>query len=306
MMNPLALHQQTDAVCRLPVPRNLRKAMPHPHDAEDALGRAMKGGEVPKFDVSRLAKALRGAPGHAILAAPSSWTDAQLRWAYLVILRQLGSLNDRYGQLFDVVDRGLDHRTSNAPVSKTKAATGMHTDSSDARYNPDLVSLLCLQPGSIGGQSLLADARGLLNRLRAEHPELEAVARRPWPRDVVTPGLTDHRAAIAANAIPIFHEDRHGLVFRYMRYWTERAIQKLGRDVPSELKALFDFIDADMAAHALRFNLRRGEMLIANNRTVVHGREAFEDLPGAARRCLVRAWIDGFLDSRAQSLPLRA
>ena len=225
---------------------------------------------------------------------------------YVVILRQLGSLNDRYGQLFDVIDRGLDHTTSNAPISKTKAATGMHTDSSDARYNPDLVALLCVQPGSLGGQSLLANAADLLARLRRTHPELEPIARQAFPRDVVTPGLHDHRTAIAANTIPVFAEDEHGLVFRYMRFWTERAMAKLGLDVPAELTQLFDFIDADMAEHALRFNLQRGDMLIAHNRTMVHGREAFEDLPGAARRCLVRAWVDGFHDSRAQSLSLRA
>jgi hypothetical protein len=118
--------------------------------------------------------------------------------------------------------------------------------------------------------------------------------------------LAQNTDAIAANAIPVFADDEHGMVFRYMRYWTERAMAKLGREVPDELTELFDFIDADMADNALMFSLKRGDMLIANNRTVVHGREAFENLPGAAPRCLVRAWVDGFLDSRAKSLPLRA
>jgi len=291
---------------RLPIPHALRAALPHADQAEAALADVLDGGEVVRFDVRRLADQLASHDGHAVLGAPAHWTDGQLRWAYAVLLRQLGSLNNRYGKLFDVVDRGLDHTSSNAPVSKTKAATGMHTDSSDARYNPDLVSLLCLQPGSVGGQSLLANAHDLLHRLRKAHPELELVARQAFPRDVVTPGLAQDHDAIRANAIPVFSSDEHGLVFRYMRYWTERAIAKLGEEVPAELTALFDFIDADMAEHALRFSLRRGDMLIANNRTVVHGREAFEDLPGAARRCLVRAWVDGFLDSRADSLPLRA
>lgn len=300
---PLMARQQ---VSRLPVPHALRRTLPSADRAEAALDALLAGAPVPALDVSRLSDALAGTDGHVILRAPSHWTDAQLRWTYVVVLRQLGALNDRYGQLFDVVDRGVDHTTTNAPISKTKAATGMHTDSSDARYNPDLVALLCLQPGSVGGQSLIAHAADLLARLRQEHPGLETVARQAFPRDVVTPGLQDHHAAIEANAIPVFADDAHGLVFRYMRYWTERAMTKLGREIPEELTRLFDFIDADMARHALRFSLGRGDMLIANNRTVVHGREAFEDLPGAARRCLVRAWVDGFLDSRAQSLSLSA
>ena len=307
MTNALPLPLLTPPqVVRLPVPHALRRALPLSHEAESALSALLAGGPVPHFDVTRISEVLSEASGHVVLRAPACWTDAQLRWVYVVILRQLGSLNDRYGQLFDVIDRGLDHTTSNAPISKTKAATGMHTDSSDARYNPDLVALLCVQPGSLGGQSLLANAADLLARLRRTHPELEPIARQAFPRDVVTPGLHDHRTAIAANTIPVFAEDEHGLVFRYMRFWTERAMAKLGLDVPAELTQLFDFIDADMAEHALRFNLQRGDMLIAHNRTMVHGREAFEDLPGAARRCLVRAWVDGFHDSRAQSLSLRA
>ena len=295
-----------DRPVRLPVPHALRKALPSSDRAEAALAQALDGVGIPALDVSRLAGALAGSAGHAILAAPSCWTDAQLRWAYVVILHHLGNLNGRYGKLFDVADRGLDHTTSNAPVSKTKAATGMHTDSSDAGYNPDLVALLCLQPGASGGRSLLADAQALFDRLRQAHPELVSVARTAWPRDVVTPGLTSCNKAIEDNAIPVFSEDDHGLIFRYMRYWTERAMAKLDRTVPEELTRLFDFIDADMDEHALRFQLRRGDMLVANNRTMVHGREAFENAAGFAPRCLVRAWVDGFLDSRSQALSLRA
>ena len=47
-------------------------------------------------------------------------------------------------------------------------------------------------------------------------------------------------------------------------------------------------------------------MLVASNRTVVHGREAFENAAEFAPRCLVRAQVDGFLDSRSQALSLRA
>ena len=291
---------------RLPVPHALRKAIPSSDQAEAALAQALDGFGIPPVDVSRLADALAGAVGHAVLSGPAHWTDVQLRWAYVVILHHLGDLNGRYGKLFDVADRGLDHTTSNAPVSKTKAATGMHTDSSDARYNPDLVALLCLQPGASGGRSMLADARGMLARLRQAHPELEEVARTAWPRDVVTPGLQNCDKAIENNAIPVFSEDAHGLVFRYMRYWTERAMDKLHRPIPAELSRLFDFIDGDMDQHAVRFQLRRGDMLIANNRTMVHGREAFEHAEGFAPRCLVRAWVDGFLDSRPQALSRRA
>ena len=133
---PIVMNTQ---VSRLPVPHALRRTLPTSHEAEAALAALLAGAPAPTVDVNRLADTLSSTRGHAILRAPSSWTDAQLRWAYVVILRQLGQLNGRYGQLFDVVDQGVDHTTTNAPISKTKAATGMHTDSSDARYNPCLL-----------------------------------------------------------------------------------------------------------------------------------------------------------------------
>lgn len=307
MTNPLHLpFSARTQVLRLPIPHGLRSALPARDQADAALAAALAGGEVPRLNMSRFAEKLAAAPGHAVLGAPASWTDAQLRWAYVVLLQQFGSLNDRYGKLFDVIDQGVDHTTTNAPVSKTRAATGMHTDSSDATYNPDLVALLCLQPGARGGQSLLASATDVLERLRKRHPGLESVARMPWPRDVVTPGLAQNVSAIEANAIPIFAGEGEDLVFRYMRYWTERAMDKIGQPIPKNLTRLFDFIDEDMAANALKFSLKRGDMLLVNNRLVVHGREAFEDQPQTARRCLVRAWVDGFVDSKDNRLPLRA
>jgi hypothetical protein len=293
--------------CYKTLPQAILKGVPSAENAKNALKQLLDGDLCTlALNDQSLRAELEGGPGHVVLSAPVDWTDDQLRWAYASVLLQMGELNDRYGRLFDVVDRGLDHTSSNAPVSKTKAATGMHTDSSDANYNPDLVALLCLQPGSRGGASLLANAMELLDRLRDVAPHLESVARTPWARDVVTPGLASSRAAIKANTIPIFSDDACGPVFRYMRYWTERALSKIGRAIPSELTALFNFIDTDMKQHALRFQLKRGEMLIANNRTVVHGREAFEDLPNAAPRHLVRAWVDGFLKPVETRLSKRA
>ena len=81
---------------------------------------------------------------------------------------------------------------------------------------------------------------------------------------------------------------------------------KLGKRVPTDLMRLFDFIDADMESHAIRFTLHRGDMLFLNNRTMVHGRKALDHGSGMAHPCLVRAWVDGFLDSKAPALSRRA
>ena len=80
---------------------------------------------------------------------------------------------------------------------------------------------------------------------------------------------------------------------------------KLDRTVPEELTRLFDFIDADMDEHALRFQLRR-DMLVANNRTIVHGREAFENAPPGSLRAVSCGPGSTDFWTRSQALSLRA
>lgn len=291
---------------RIPVPHSLRKAIPSSDLAEAALANAIHGAGIPRLDLTRLSGVLMGCEGHAILAAPRCWTDAQLRWAYVVLLHHLGEINGRYGKLFDVQERDVDDTSLCAPLSGAKSGTEMRTDSTDARYNPDLLAFLCLQPGKSGGRVMLANAPAMLGRLRQARPELEPVARKAWPCQVGLPCRERADKATTNNAISMFSEDSSGFVFRYMRSRTERALAKLGQRMPADLIRLFDFIDADMEAHAIRFPLHRGDMLIVNNRTTVHGREALHHGPGVTRRRLVRSRVDGFLDSHAPALSRRA
>jgi hypothetical protein len=60
-----------------------------------------------------------------------------------------------------------------------------------------------------------------------------------------------------------------------------------------------------MVDNALKFSLKRGKTLLVNHRLIELARGAFEDVPGSARRCLVRAWVEGFVDSYGERLPLR-
>jgi len=114
-----------------------------------------------------------------------------------------------------------------------------------------------------------------------------------WCRDVITPGTVNNTEAILANDIPIYQYDADGgVIFRYMRYWIESALVKLGREIPSELTKALDIIDNYFAApeHAMCFRLERGDMLFVNNRFLCHNRTAFED--GENPRVYVRAWIN--------------
>ena len=236
---------------------------------------------------------LNASPGALRVTTGSHYSESELRRLYAVTSRALGWINNRYTYFFDVMDRGLDYTKEAIPVSKTKAETGYHTDSTAKHYFPDIIGLLCLQPAKSGGESLITNAANLLHYITDQHPELKDLLHQAWCRDVITPGTVNNTEAILANDIPIYQYDADGgVIFRYMRYWIESALVKLGRDIPSELTKALDIIDNYFAApeHAMCFRLERGDMLFVNNRFLCHNRTAFED--GENPRVYVRAWIN--------------
>ena len=232
-------------------------------------------------------------PGALRLRVESAYSDRELRVLYAMLSRSLGYLNNRYAYFFDVQDRGLDYTKEAIPVSKTKAETGYHTDSTAKHYFPDIIGLLCLQPAIQGGESLITNAANLLNHLKESNPEREKLLHLPLCRDVITPGTVQNTEAIRANDIPLFQIDEQGgVVFRYMRYWIESALEKLNEPAPDGLKETLDAIDSYFAQpeNAMCFRMDRGEMLFVNNRFLCHNRTAFVD--GEKPRVYVRAWIN--------------
>ena len=239
---------------------------------------------------------LAASPGFVCLRVPdASFTDDDLRAVYAVMSKSLGQLNQRYGEFFDVKDHGLDHTKSAIPISKTRACSGFHTDSSSVDYCPEVVGLLCLQPGFRGGESLLANAADLYCWLWKNHrislPSLEM----PIKRDVITPGTVQNSIEIDRNAFPIINLKDGKFQFRYMRYWISQAYQKLEMELPQGLEKAMDLVDQFFhdSQNVFSTKLSRGEMLFVNNHHLCHSRTAFLDAPdGVHKRTLVRTWID--------------
>jgi hypothetical protein len=254
-------------------------------------------------------KTLLSGPGFVCLRATTgALTDEELRLLYCLVAKAIGKLNQRYGAFFDVKDHGLDHTKSAIPISKTRACSGFHTDSSALRYSPEVVGLMCLQPSMQGGESLLANAADLYCWLHDHHEECLQPLSLAIKRDVITPGTPQNEEEIRKNAFPIIELDRRGLSFRYMRYWIATAYQKLKMPLPDGLIEAMDCIDQYLGAseHVFSMKLARGEMLFLNNRFLCHSRTAFTDGPDSSRkRTLVRTWIDAVSSSDTQQDSLR-
>ena len=151
-------------------------------------------------------------------------------------------------------DRGGDYTKTAIPVSQTRAATGLHTDSSALDVLPDLVGLICIRPAKSGGSSRIACALRAHRRLGEEDPGSLAMLEQPHLRDIVTPGAD--RSQRMRNQFPVFGDQSgRGVTCRYMRFWIER-----------------------------------GEMLWVDNCTTLHDRTEYVD-DAEAPRLLLRQWV---------------
>ena len=215
------------------------------------------------------------------------------RFLFLALGLAMGNALTPYGRLYAVEDRGVDYTRMAVPVSATAAATGFHTDSSSVDTLPDIVGLLCEEPSTLGGESLITNALRAYRDLYSRMPEAIAILEQEFIRDVVTPGRERTHSNLLRNRFPIFSGRGHSRTFRYMRYWIEQGQERAGLPLSKEQVSALDALDGLLAApeHAVQFRLERGDMLFVDNRTVAHNRLAYQNSPGTHRR-LQRMWIE--------------
>jgi alpha-ketoglutarate-dependent taurine dioxygenase len=161
--------------------------------------------------------------------------EAQLRRLYLAIGRGLGEPDTTYGELYDVRDTGASHLERAIPVSQTRAATTMHTDSSQRTTHPRWVGLACVRQAPEGGGSRLASAVEVHDHLALQHPEALRRLHRCFHRDLVTPGGSRERQQRLANRFPVFQQATDGPSLRYMRHWIETGHAHLGKALAPDI-----------------------------------------------------------------------
>jgi len=218
----------------------------------------------------------------------------QMKFFFLLVGAAMGQTMANYGRLYDVRDHGGSYKTERIPVSQTRAATGFHTDSSARDSMPDIVTLLCVQPAHVGGESLIVSGAAVHEELRATNMGTLTILYREFIRDIVTPGAGKTLDALINNRFPVFSQGLYspGLSFRYMRYWMEKGHREAGMDLTQAdidaLNTLDRFLESPRLA--ARFKLDAGDQLWVNNHIVAHNRTAYEEDPQRPRH-FVRMWI---------------
>lgn len=193
-------------------------------------------------------------------------------------------MGDRLGHVIDMTD--VD---PNARAYRRNEELSPHTDPGD------VLSFLCIRPASQGGANHFVSSMTIYETLRSEHPRLLERHVRGW-RYHRFGEQPDTHEPITEYLVPTYSEVDGVLSNRYLRQYIEIAHAEDPEqcpldDVDREALETIDTLGRDPAM-ALTFTLQSGEAVFANNYTVMHSRDAFSDPPGAAKRLLLRLWIE--------------
>ena len=173
-----------------------------------------------------------------------------------------------YGRVFDV-------RSEAAPVNLAYTGQGLsvHTDNPYREPAPTLQLLHCLRNDASGGDTLLVDGFAAAERLRREWPQDFALLSR-W-RVPFRFESTD--TVLRARAHVIETDDRGRL---RAVHWNNRSVAPF--DTPPDVLPAFYRAYRRFArllgdeAACLRLRLAPGDLLLLDNRRVLHGRTAFD------------------------------
>jgi hypothetical protein len=187
--------------------------------------------------------------------------------------------------IVDVMD--MSHTGDVRRVYRSPRPQHLHTDSID------VTGLLCTRQAKTGGTSLLTSSLAVHNAILAERPDLMAALYRGYRHRRSGLGSTGE-PPLSAHRIPVFGKRGENLTCYFNAIPIGRALAGDNtEDDPAALEA-FEVFNTTAGEDGLMYQrmLEPGDLLFLNNRTVMHGRSAFEDFDEVDRkRLILRGWL---------------
>ncbi|XKE47111.1 TauD/TfdA family dioxygenase [Halomonas organivorans] len=195
------------------------------------------------------------------------------------IARRIGPVRPtNFGELFDV--KAKPDPDSNA---YTAIALPPHVDLPTREYHPGLQMLHCLENGVEGGQAVMLDGFAVAEALRDRHPEAWATLTRVRWCYANTAKTTDY-----VWYEPMIRLDARGELLEVrIADFLRGPLQTAFEDVEPAYEALMTLqrLLRD-PAFAIRFTYEPGDLVIFDNRRLLHARDAFEGSSG-------HRWLQG-------------
>ncbi|WP_088310926.1 TauD/TfdA family dioxygenase [Novosphingobium sp. B 225] len=246
----------------------------------------------------------------AVLADDSALRDWMVQTASYG-LSIVDRLEDRHGAGVEVAQRvgflretnfGTTFEVISMPdpnnLAYTSVALPLHTDLPNQEVPPGFQFLHCIANESSGGGSVFADGFALAQDLRDEDPAaFQLLAEVPIPFR-----FHDQTADIRVRA-PVITLDRSGELSEIRYNAHIAAIFDMPAEImPDYYRAYRAYMTKTRdAAYRIEFKLAPGEMVVFDNRRILHGREAFD--PSTGFRHLHGCYVDrGEFNSRLRLL----
>ncbi|ATJ82546.1 TauD/TfdA family dioxygenase [Halomonas beimenensis] len=195
------------------------------------------------------------------------------------IARRIGPVRPtNFGELFDV--KAKPDPDSNA---YTAIALPPHVDLPTREYHPGLQMLHCLENSVEGGQAVMLDGFAVAEALRDRHPEAWATLTRVRWCYANTAKTTDY-----VWYEPMIRLDARGELLEVrIADFLRGPLQTAFEDVEPAYEALMTLqrLLRD-PAFAIRFTYAPGDLVIFDNRRLLHARDAFEGSSG-------HRWLQG-------------
>lgn len=173
-------------------------------------------------------------------------------------------------------------------LANTGQRLAPHTDLPTREVPPGLQMLHCVENSVEGGWSTMADGLAIADHLRAHEPDaFEALTTLEWVFFNRSPDH-DHRwqgPVIDTGDGRIPHTYR---AFHPVRAFPAMAPEDLNRAYAA-MRLLSETASSDR--FQMRYPFRPGDIVVFDNRRVLHGRDAFEPRPGTRRR-LIGTYMD--------------
>ena len=234
---------------------------------------------------------LEGGRGFVLLKGlpVARWSEAETRIAIWGIGTHLGRPvgQDLAGSLLhDVRDTGRPFGSDESiRYFQTNHAIRLHTDGGD------IFVLGCVRGGARGGRTLVVSAVAVFNEIVRRRPDLAVVLQEDFWVDAC--GQRPDGARCQVLPVYTWHAGHLSILLKAEYIYSAQRFEEVPRLTAAQAEALELFRRiTEEPGMALSLELGPGDVLLASNHTVVHGRTEFEDHPEPARRRhLLRLWL---------------
>ena len=188
--------------------------------------------------------------------------------------------------VLSVRNKSFGKNDSRTRGPNTNKKLSFHTD------RCDVIAFLCLMPAKNGGENQVIESQVIEKIIQLERPELHSILKQKYPLKRHSVDSANEKPYVMQ---PIFSECQGYFACSYLRVLIDRAdSDKNCPSLSKEQRDAINFLDevCERKELQLRFTMKRGDILLLNNWTLLHRRTAFKDYQDPKmRRHLLRVWL---------------